>query len=170
MNTYELAKITQPTCGSLFKSVMTDWLGMACHYLFIFSQQMKVFRQNFSQTRNSLPIIAKSGFLAKGECLAWALQLREDYKDICYWLPQLFFADFLFYTIDVDHFWSAIHIGMAWIRNYIHIRLWGIINHPCPNSGLVTSLAPGRSGCDSKNVIFSLVLLIGIFKFVYARL
>ena len=28
----------------------------------------------------------------------------------------------------------------------------------------INSLAPGRSGCDSKNGIFSLVLLIGIFR------
>ena len=30
--------------------------------------------------------------------------------------------------------------------------------------GGVNSLAPGRSECDSKNVIFNLVLLIGIFR------
>ena len=29
---------------------------------------------------------------------------------------------------------------------------------------LLNSLAPGRSECDSKNVIFNLVLLIGIFR------
>ena len=29
----------------------------------------------------------------------------------------------------------------------------------------LNSLAPGRSECDSKNVIFNLVLLIGIFRF-----
>ena len=29
---------------------------------------------------------------------------------------------------------------------------------------LINSLAPGRSECDSKNVIFNLVLLIGIFR------
>ena len=32
-------------------------------------------------------------------------------------------------------------------------------------SYLFNSLAPGRSECDSKNVIFNLVLLIGIFRF-----
>ena len=31
----------------------------------------------------------------------------------------------------------------------------------------INSLAPGRSGCDSKNGILNLVLLIGIFKFSY---
>ena len=32
---------------------------------------------------------------------------------------------------------------------------------------IVNSLAPGRSWCDFKNVIFNLVLLVGIFKFSY---
>ena len=29
---------------------------------------------------------------------------------------------------------------------------------------MINSLAPGRSGCDSKNGIFNLVLLIGNFR------
>ena len=31
-------------------------------------------------------------------------------------------------------------------------------------AALVNSLAPGRSSCDFKNVIFNIALLIGIFK------
>ena len=41
-----------------------------------------------------------------------------------------------------------------------------VTNYPVlvPFVALINSLAPGRSECDSKNVIFSLVLLIGIFR------
>ena len=54
VNTYELAKITQPIGGSLFRFVMADWLALTCHYICLFfPQQQKVFSQNFSQTRNS---------------------------------------------------------------------------------------------------------------------
>ena len=45
------------------------------------------------------------------------------------------------------------------------VLLWFGIGcfYPYP-SGLLNPLAPGRSECHSKNVIFSLVLLIGIFR------
>ena len=32
-------------------------------------------------------------------------------------------------------------------------------------NGILNSLAPGRSECDFKNVIFNFVLLIGLFRF-----
>ena len=58
----------------LFKSVMADWLATACHSLFIFCQQLKVFRQNFSQTRNSLANYSQIRVF--GECLARALHFQ----------------------------------------------------------------------------------------------
>ena len=42
-----------------------------------------------------------------------------------------------------------------------HIKLWEELVR------YINSLAPGRSDCDSKNVIFNIVLLIGIFKSAY---
>ena len=40
--------------------------------------------------------------------------------------------------------------------------------HPCQSPcQIINSLAPGRSECDFKNVIFHLVLLIGLFRFSY---
>ena len=41
--------------------------------------------------------------------------------------------------------------------NYIHICMGPMIN----------SLVPGRSGCNFKNATFSLVLLVGIFRYSY---
>ena len=38
----------------------------------------------------------------------------------------------------------------------------------CPQPS-TNSLAPGRSGCDFKNVIFNLLLLIGLFKFSWGN-
>ena len=64
MNTYELAKITQPTCGSLFNYVMADLLAMACHYLFIFPNSWKSFAKILVKPEILSPIIAKSGLLA----------------------------------------------------------------------------------------------------------
>ena len=89
MNTYELAKITQPTCGSLFKSVMADWLGMACHYFFIFPQQLKVFRQNFSQTRNSFANYSQIRIYGEWRMLSASLasemsDVSDDFHEHCY--------------------------------------------------------------------------------------
>ena len=59
----------------LFKSVMADWLAMACQYLFIFfPNSWKSFAKILVKPEILSPIIAKSGFLANGECLARALR------------------------------------------------------------------------------------------------
>ena len=84
MNTYELAKITQPTCGSLFKSVMADWLGMACHYFFIFSQQLKVFHQNFSQTRNSFANYSQIRIYGEWQMLSASLEYTPPFNFVKY--------------------------------------------------------------------------------------
>ena len=52
-----------------------------------------------------------------------------------------------------------VSIWLAFWLNYNLIRFLGVIS-----IGPINSLAPGRSECDSKNVIFSLVLLIGVFR------
>ena len=44
--------------------------------------------------------------------------------------------------------------GSHWMRD-LYDNVWGL---------LLSTLAPGRSEYDSKNVIFNLVLLIGIFR------
>ena len=43
-------------------------------------------------------------------------------------------------------------------------KLWNVSLFLIIYISLFNSLAPGRSECDSKNVIFNLVLLIGIFR------
>ena len=57
------------------------------------------------------------------------------------------------------------------MRSYNKTSYWILKRAPvsCCNTGYpsktrLNSLAPGRSECDSKNVIFNLVLLIGIFR------
>ena len=57
-------------------------------------------------------------------------------------------------------------------QHFIHWRATGTQRSGCPSGnkifeGVVNSLAPGRSSCDFKNVIFNLALLIGIFKSSY---
>ena len=57
------------------------------------------------------------------------------------------------------------------MRSYNKTSYWILKRAPvscyntgCPSKTRLNSLAPGRSECDSKNVIFNLVLLIGIFR------
>ena len=53
-----------------------------------------------------------------------------------------------------------IYMGLCWSRSkYSRVWKWNIFSQI-----LLNSLAPGRSGCDSKNGIFNCVLLIGIFR------
>ena len=53
---------------------MADWLAMACQYLFIFFPTAESLSPKILVKPEILsPIIAKSGFLANGECLARAL-------------------------------------------------------------------------------------------------
>ena len=49
---------------------------------------------------------------------------------------------------------------------YYEFQFWSMFY---PNCCCINSLAPGRSYCDFKNVIFNLALLIGIFKSSYVN-
>ena len=73
----------------LFKSVMADWLATACHSLFIFCQQLKVFRQNFSQTRNSLANYSQIRVFGEWRMLSASLGTSEypmSVPDFQHWI------------------------------------------------------------------------------------
>ena len=108
MNTYELAKITQPTCGSLFKSVMADLLAMACHYLFIFSQQLKVFCQNFSQTKNSFANYSQIRAFGEWRMLSASLDMKINVKVEYTEKNRIKGQDFFYCGIAFEHIFNTL--------------------------------------------------------------
>ena len=81
-------------------------------------------------------------------------------EDCCWWCMNLYLDRYIKSGLAIHTqgiFCKQISqssIGIrAWTNSYIHLTRW--------------PLAPGRSECDSKSVIFNLVLLIGIFRSSY---
>ena len=90
----------------------------------------------------------------------WILSVRARKSRTTYWLTCLFFLchrfDSLVWHNPVDPRCRLPLLLLFWW----HDRGW----HGMVHCKFINSLAPGRSECDSKNAIFNLVLLIGIFR------
>ena len=70
----------------------------------------------------------------------------------------------LWYMLIYDEAWkTGEFIGRQWL-DLVMMNLFRKHNKRWIMICVINSLAPGRSECDSENVIFNLVLLIGIFR------